>query len=166
MTKPSIPRWLSVRAPLLAVLSGSGCYIYTPVLTTPPVGSDVRATVTDEQALRLSDLTGQLTRTLDGRLMGATDDSLFVSIVTFRVASEIAGSRQLRQSIPIPRTGLEAFEARELSALRTGIAGMLAATGVALVVRQVVVGGAGNEDSDDGEQIGTLIPLIRIPIGR
>ena len=62
MTKPSIPRWLSVLASLLAVSFGSGCYTYTPVLNTPPVGSDVRATVTDEEALRLSDLTGQLTR--------------------------------------------------------------------------------------------------------
>ncbi|MCY4400499.1 MAG: hypothetical protein OXE96_14340 [Gemmatimonadetes bacterium] len=166
MTKASIPRWFSVQASLLAVLSGSGCYTYTPVLNTPPVGSDVRATVTDEEALRLSDLTGQLTRNLDGRLMGATDDSVFVSIVTFRVASEISGSRQLRQSIPIPRTGLEALEARQLSALRTGIAGMLAATGVALVVRQVVVGGGGGDNTDDGEPVGTLIPLIRIPIGR
>ncbi len=166
MVTPSIPRWFSMLASLLAVSFGFGCYTFTPVLNTPPVGSDVRATVTNEEALRLSDLTGQLTQTLDGRLMGATDDSVFISIVTFRVASEISGSRQLRQSIPIPRHGLEAFEARTLSALRTGIAGMLAATGVALVVRQVVVGGGNTNDEDDGEPIGTLIPLIRIPIGR
>ncbi len=166
MVTPSIPRRFSVSASLLAVSFGFGCYTYIPVPNTPPVGSDVRATVTNEEALRLSDLTGQLTRTFDGRLMGATDDSVYISIVTFRVASEISGSRQLRQSIHIPRTGLDAFESRELSAWRTGIAGMLAATGVALVVRQVVVGGGDEGDTDDSEPIGALIPLIRIPIGR
>ena len=166
MVTPLIPRWCSALVPLLAMSFASGCYTYIPVPNTPPVGSDVRATVTDEEALRLSDLTGQLTQTFDGRLMGATDDSVFISIVTFRVASEISGSRQLRQSIHIPRTGLEAFESRELSAWRTGIAGMLAATGVALVVRQVVVGGGDEGDTDDSEPIGALIPLIRIPIGR
>jgi len=144
----------------------AGCYTYAPVQGPVPVGTDVRVTVTDEQALRLSDQTGDLSRTLDGRLVGATDDSVFVSVVTFRIASEVSGSRQLRQSLVIPRDGLEDLASRELSVWRSGLMGVLAASGVALVVNQVVVGGSNEEDPDDGRTTGTLVPIFRIPIGR
>lgn len=149
-----------------ALFSAAGCYAYAPVQGPAPVGTDVRATVTDEQALRLSDQTGELSRTVDGRLVGATDDSVFVSVVTFRVASEVSGSRQLRQSLVIPRDGLEELATRELSVWRSGLMGALAASGVALVINQVIVGGSNDEDADDGRTIGTLVPILRIPIRR
>lgn len=149
-----------------AIAALAGCYTFAPVRGVPPVGNEVRATVTDEEALRLSRQTGQLARTLDGRLVGATEDSVVVSVVTFRVASEVSGSRQLRQSVVIPRAALERLETRELSTWRTGIAGLLAATAVYVGIERVVVGGRNGEDTDDDEPIGTLIPIFRIPIGR
>lgn len=149
-----------------ALFSAAGCYTYTSVQGPAPVGTDVRVTVTDEQALRLSDQTGDLSRTLDGRLVGATDDSVFVSVVTFRISSEVSGSRQLRQSLVIPRDGLEDLARRELSVWRSGLMGALAASGVALVINRVVVGGSNEEDPDDGRTTGTLVPIFRIPIGR
>ncbi len=148
------------------ILGAGGCYTFTAVEGPAPVGADVRVTVTDEEALRLSRQTGDLSRTVDGRLVGATDDSVFVSVVTFRAVSEISGSRQLRQSLVIPRSGLEELATRELSALRSGLMGVLAASGVALVVRQVVVGGSNENTDDPGLPTGTLIPILRIPIGR
>ncbi|MDE2981007.1 MAG: hypothetical protein OXU74_07410 [Gemmatimonadota bacterium] len=151
---------------MLAALFSTACYTFQPMASTPPVGSDVRVTVSDAQALELTQQTGQLSRTVDGRLVGASDDSVFVSVVTLRLPSEISGSRQLRQSVGIPRTGVEALATRELSVLRSGVIAALGSGLVAVVVRQVVVGGSNEEEADDGQTIGTLIPIIRIPVGR
>lgn len=153
-------------ATMLAALSGAGCYTFQATPGTPPIGTDVRAVVTDEQALRLSEQTGRLSRTLDGRLVGASEDSVFVSVVTLRLPTEISGTRQLRQSVGIPREGLAELATRELSMLRSGLLGALAGTGIYLVVRQVTAGGNVDQDPDDGNPIGTLVPIIRIPVGR
>ena len=158
--------WLPPVVAMLAVLSGAGCYTYQAASGTPPIGTDVRAVVTDEQALRVSEQTGQLSRTVDGRLVGASEDSVFVSVVTLRMPTEISGTRELRQSVGIPREGLTEMATRELSMLRSGVLGALAGAGVYLVVRQVTAGGNVDENPDDGNPIGTLVPLIRIPIGR
>lgn len=157
---------LAGAAVALAALCSSACYTFQPTASTPPVGSDVRVTVSDAQALELTQQTGQLSRTVDGRLVGASADSVFVSVVTLRLPSEISGSRQLRQSVGIPRTGVEAVATRELSVLRSGVMAALGSGLVAVVVRQVVVGGSNEDDTDDGQTIGTLVPIIRIPIGR
>ena len=151
---------------VLAALLSSACYTFLPTASTPPVGTDVRVTVSDAQALELTQQTGQLSRTVDGRLVGASGDSVFVSVVTLRLPSEISGSRQLRQSVGIPRTGVEALATRELSLLRSGVMAALGGTLVAVVVRQVRAGGNVDETPDDGNPIGTLVPIIRIPIGR
>lgn len=159
-------RRLAGAAAVLAAACSSACYTFQPTASTPPVGSDVRVTVSDAQALELTQQTGQLSRTVDGRLVGASEDSVFVSVVTLRLPSEISGSRQLRQSVGIPRTGMEALATRELSVLRSGVMAALGSTLVAVVVRQVVVGGSNEEEPDDGQTIGTLVPIIRIPVGR
>ena len=149
-----------------ALYAGSGCYNFTAVQGAPPIGADVRATVTDEEALRLSRQTGDLSRSVEGRLVGVTDDSVVVSTVTFRAVSEVSGSRQLRQSLVIPRSGLEELATREISVWRSGVLGVLAASGVAMVINQVVAGGS-NDDSTDGDlPTGALVPIFRIPIGR
>ncbi|MDE2751776.1 MAG: hypothetical protein OXI83_04295, partial [Gemmatimonadota bacterium] len=122
---------------MAALYIGSGCYTFATVQGTAPVGADVRATVTDEEALRLGRQTGELARSVEGRLVGVTDDSVVVSVVTFRAVSEISGSRQLRQSLVIPRSGLEELAIREPSAWRRGVLGVLAASGGALVINQV-----------------------------
>ena len=160
-------RWFRAAVLAIAALCATGgCYTFAIVQGTPPVGADVRATVTDEEALRLGRQTGDLSRSVEGRLVGVTDDSVVVSVVTFRAVSEVSGSRQLRQSLIIPRSGLEELATRELSAWRTGVLGALGASAVALVINHVVTGGSNDEDSDNGLPIGALVPILRIPIGR
>ncbi len=151
---------------IFAAFFGTACYTFQPASGTPPIGTDVRAVVTDEQALRLSEQTGRLSRTVDGRLIGASEDSVFVSMVTLRMPVEVAGTRQLRQSVGIPREGLAELATRELSILRSGVLGALAGAGIYLIVRQVRAGGNIDDTSDDGNPTGALVPIIRIPIGR
>lgn len=162
----TIRRFFPVAVVTAALGPMSGCYAFVPIEGPAPVGSDVRATLTDEEALRVSRQTGDLSRIVDGRLVGATDDSVVVSVVTFRAASEVSGSRQLRQSVVIPRNGMEQLASRRLSMWRTGVMGVLAASGVALVINRVVTGGSNQDTPDNGEPIGTLVPVFRIPIGR
>ena len=162
----TIRRWCSSVVAVVALFSAGGCYSFAAVQGDPMVGTDIRATVTDDEALKLSSQTGQLSRTFDGRVVGVTDDAVFISVVTFRAVSEVSGSRQFRQSLVIPRSGLEALETRELSVMRSSLVGALAAAGVGLVVNQVVAGGSNEDDTDTGLPTGALIPILRIPIGR
>ncbi len=147
-----------------AIYAAGGCYTFAAVQGAPPVGADVRATVNDEQALRLGRQTGDLSQTVEGRVVSVTDDSLVVSVVTFRAQSAISGSRQLRQSLTIPRSGLEQLAIREVSTWRSGALGVLAATGVAMVINQVAAGGSNDADSDDGLPTGALVPIFRLTI--
>lgn len=164
--KRTIRRFGSASLAMAALYIASGCYTFAPVQGTPSVGADIRATVTDEEALRLGRQTGELARSVEGRLVGVTDDSVVVSVVTFRAQSAVSGSRQLRQSLVIPRSGLEELAIRELSAWRSGVLGVLAASGVAMVINQVVTGGSNEENPDNGLPTGALIPIFRVPIGR
>jgi len=164
--KRTIRRVRSAAVTTAALCITSGCYTFAPVQGTPSVGSEVRATVTDEEALRLGRQTGELARTVEGRLVGVTDDSVIVSVVTFRAVSEVSGSRQLRQSLVIPRNGLAELATRELSAWRTGVLAALGASAVAMAVNQVVAGGSNDMDTDGGLPTGALIPILRVPIGR
>lgn len=150
---------------LLVLCSTAACYTYAPMQGVPPVGSDVRVSLSDEEALRVSGQTGELSRTIDGRYTGAAGDTVFLSVATFRSSAEV-GSRQFRQSLAISREGLERFSSRELSLVRSGIVGGLAAGGIVLVIREVVVGGSNDDDGNGGNPTGTLIPIIRIPLGR
>jgi len=147
------------------VALGGGCYTFSAVTGSPTIGTDVRATVTNAEALRLSEQTGQLASTVEGRVMGASDDSITVSTVTFRAVSEVSGSRQLRQLVTISRAGIEGLATRELSAWRSGLAGAVLASAVYAVVGPLNAGG-NPDDTDNGEPIGTLIPIFRIPLGR
>lgn len=144
----------------LAVLAcaAAGCYRYAPTDTPPPVGTDVRVALSDEQALRLSDRTGQVAKTYDGRLMGVGDDSVSLSVVTFRMASEFTSSPTFRQTLTVSRDELEHLSVRELSAWRTGVVGVLAAAlAYVLVDRVVETGGNTVDDGDDGTPTGSLV---------
>ena len=159
-------RWRRAIPAVTVLWLSAACYTYRPIAGTPPVGSDVRVNVTDEEALRLREQTGDLSLTVDGRFTGTSGDSVFISVATYRTAAT-AGSRQMRQALAISREGLEGFASRELSYLRSGIVGVIAGTGMVLVMREVIVGGSNDDiDENGGNPTGTLIPIIRIPVGR
>ena len=73
----------------------------------------------------------------------------------------------MRQALAISRDGLEGFASKELSYVRSGIVGALAGAGIVFVMREVIVGGSSDDiDENGGNPTGTLIPIIRIPLGR
>ncbi len=158
-------RWRFALLAPVVIWTSAACYTYRPIAGVPQVGTDVRVTVTDEEALRLREQTGELSNTVDGRYAGTSGDTLFLSVATYRTAAA-AGSRQMRQALAISQDGLEGFASRELSYLRSGIVGALAGTGMFLVMRQVIAVGGNDPDENGGNPIGTLVPIIRIPVGR
>ena len=159
-------RWPRTLLVFVVMWPAAACYTYRPIAGVPSVGSDVRVTVTDEEALRLREQTGDLSNTLDGRYTGTSGDTLFLSVATFRT-EVTSGARQMRRALAISRNGLEGFASKELSYVRSGIVGALAGAGMFLVMREVIVGGSNdNPDENGGNPTGTLIPIIRIPVGR
>lgn len=135
---------------LAAVCGAAGCYGYAALDAPPPVGTDVRVTVSDEEALRLSDQTGRIARTYEGRLMGVGSDSMAISLVTMRVASEFTGSETFRQTLTISRDELDELAGKELSAWRTGVVGLLAGAAAYAVVARIVETGGDTGDDDSG----------------
>ena len=150
----------------LALLVSGACYNYAPVQGPPPVGSDVRAVLTAEQALDLSDRTGQVSRSYDGRLLGATDDSLSISVVTARSSSEFTGSQTLRQTLTFPLTGVEELSERELSTTKTLAVAVIAGAAAAAALNSVIETGGTTGDGGGGEPTGGFLPIFRIFVGR
>lgn len=151
-----IARW----AVCLAVVCGTaGCYGYAALDVPPPVGTVVRVAVSDQEALRLSDQTGQIAKTYDGRLMGVSNDSVSLSVVTLRVASEFTGSETFRQTLTISRDQLDELSGRELSKWRTGVVALLTAAAAYVVVDRIQQEVGGNTGDDDGgDPPGVLVP--------
>lgn len=146
------------------ICATSACYTFAPVAEPLPLGSNVRAVLTADEAIRVSERTGQVAREYEGRLTDAADDSISMAVVTMRIASEVASSNTFRQTVSIPRDELEELSVRQLSAWRTGVVATLAAAGVYLILTQVRETG-GNTDMDDGGNPprAPLVPIIRIP---
>ena len=149
-----------------ALYAIGGCYTFSSLQGNPAVGTDVRATMTDEEALRVGRQTGELSRFIDGRLVGVSSDSVVVSVVTLRAVSEVAGSRQLRQTVVIRRSGLEELASRDLSIWRSGLLGVVGGAVVAAVIHEVATGGTNDPGENPDVPTTTLVPILRIPVGR
>lgn len=128
----------------------TGCYSYIPLEGPAPVGSEVRAHLTDEIALKESELTGVLTQDYSGRVMAVTSDSLMLSIISARAVGA-AQTQTARRIVGLPMTGVDGLEERKLSGVRTAlaVAGGGAAV-VAIVGGILTVGGNGGGDDNGG----------------
>lgn len=151
--------WIVCWAAGIAVVCGAaGCYGYAALDAPPPVGTDVRVTVSDQEALRLSDRTGQIAKTYEGRLMGVSSDSVSLSVVTLRVASEFTGSETFRQTLTVSRGELDELSGRELSMWRTGVVGLLAGVAAYVIVDRIQEVGGNTDDGGGDLPPGVLVP--------
>ena len=104
---------------LVALPVLAGCYVYRPVpVTTPPIGSEVRLTLTDLGTANLAAQVGPSTEALAGRLVGDSAESYLVSLLGTRQRSGIEiGWRGERVSVPRPLVAR--VEERRFSRKRT-----------------------------------------------
>jgi hypothetical protein len=139
------------------------CYSYQTVpLESVTEGAAVRARISQAQVEALRGATGNDGQLLQGSVLEASADALYLGIP---VGSEEAGvlGRGVVNRIDLPFAEIEEIQVRRLSWLRTGLlVGVSTAVGAALVYDQFGSDTRGDNEGEDGGTEATLIPLFRI----
>lgn len=113
----------------------SGCYTHVPMsLDVAPAGANVRAHLSPEGVVHLEQYTGDYHRILEGRLEGADDE--VVSLSVFRSPGNGGmGPAVPLQRISLPRAMVVRWDVRKLDRRRSALfAGGVAAALIGLVV--------------------------------
>ena len=158
---PSIPtigrRLVALSLPLMAA-----CYVYVPV-EQPSPGSQVRASLTVEGAVRQSDVMGRPMRNFNGRFVSLDSETLALDVITASTRGQLR-EIVLRDTLSIPRDQVMVIEGRELSWVRTGVIGAGAAAAVVVIFNSLTSGGEnvpGDGGPIDGLD-GITIPIFQI----
>jgi len=146
-------------AVMAAVVSMSGCFVYTPVRPEDAVpATRVRATVSGSHATDLESVLGSSSSTLSGTLVGRVDEGLMVDVPLYSPNS--AGSTSvLYNRVTVPYTELVALESRALSKWRTGV--VVGAVVAGVVKGWTVLGGDGSlTDKQKTDTNNAVVPLF------
>jgi hypothetical protein len=143
----------------LACVQLAACYSYR-VVTTEAVapGSNVRVTLSSEEALRQQQSLGVLRQQLEGLVLTAGDAEIGIAVP--RPPGSPAERSGLNTLVTLPATSILRIEEKHFSAGKTALVAA-AGAGAALAVFAIVEASTGN----GGEGPGTN-ELIRVPIGR
>lgn len=142
---------------LLIVLLG--CYRYVPArMDEIALGAEVRARVSAEAAIRLSEVLDSEDRLLEGKLL-ERDDSTTLLLVPVATRQNPARIETLHQRLSIPRGEIVDLELKRLDRTRTSALIVLGAVAAGVVVSEQLFGDS-REDRrrDDGPPNESLIP--------
>jgi hypothetical protein len=140
-----------------------GCYTYEPVrLGEIPVGADVRARVSADEAERLREVFGREDRLVDGTVVEDGTDGLLLDAPVLSAVQR--GGETLSQRLSLPASEILEVELRQLDQVRTGtLLGVAVAGAVYLLVSQLE-GGRGTEERPELPPPTEMRLPIRIPI--
>ncbi|GMV04958.1 MAG: hypothetical protein AMXMBFR53_12380 [Gemmatimonadota bacterium] len=154
------------RGAVLALLAlASGCYTFAP--TRPEEARPqqaVRVRLAPAEAARLADFADPSTRSLEGKLVEATGDSLLLLVPSL---TELRGTRveTLHQRVQVGRAGILDMEVRNLDRPRTWlVSGLAFAAVVAIAVDQLSGNGGSEVVPPGGGPNDAVLPSVRIPI--
>jgi hypothetical protein len=136
-----------------------GCYSYVPIETAPP-GTDIRARLTADAAVRRSQGLDEPILQYHGMVVASTPDSLMLDMLIARNSS-VFQQIEIRDTMSLARSEIQSLMGRRLSltkSLLVTVATGAAAFGIIKGIDQIV-GGTG--DDEDG---GT--PTARVPVFR
>jgi hypothetical protein len=142
-----------MRLPLLASFLSlplvTGCHITRPITAIPPTGVTVKAELSALGTERLTAVVGPNAARLDGLVLGATSDSLTLSVREVRLRD---GQVLFLQgtTVRLDRAQLTALWGRTFDRRRTVIATGLGLVGAILLIDQVRFGGKGGESGGTG----------------
>lgn len=145
----------------LLAMASTACYTYQ-VVETPAPGTNVRAALTVEGAVRQSEFLGEPVRNLSGKLVTADENVVRLDVIT-------ASSRGtfndivIRDTLSIPGDQIVALEQREVSWIRTALIAAAVTTVGVVGISSLTSGG---ENIDGGGEPGTTFEGIRFPIFR
>jgi len=132
----------------IALFLSAACYNYVPIPAgSPPAGSEFRARLTDEGSARMTPILGAQVALVEGRVSDANDSALVVSIsaTTNRAHQQTFWTGE---SITLPRSTVQAIEARRLDRKKTWL---IAAAGViGGIITAQIFGWGGSASGGDG----------------
>lgn len=159
-------RW-SRRLPLLALAPFvAGCYTFAPArVEDARPDQSVRVRLAPVEAARLADFADPTSRTVEGRMVEATADSVLLLVPSH---SEVRGTRveTLFQRVQVGREGVLELELKSLDRPRTYLVSGLVFAGITAFVVNRLAGGGGSEVvPPGGGPADAVIPALRIPFG-
>ncbi len=158
-----------VRRPVAALLlvQVTACYTYSPIETgPPPVGTEVRAQLTDNGAEQVRRRTSWRSGVVTGEVLGVTADSISLFLLHL---NQIQGGRTVtfQDTVPIALADVTSYEERKFSALRTGAIAAGVVAGFAILIGGIVAAssdvGDGVNEEPEQSRLPSLIFGISIP---
>ena len=150
-----------MRLPLLASFLSlplvTGCHITRPITAIPPTGVTVKAELSALGTERLTAVVGPNAARLDGLVLGATSDSLTLSVREVRLRD---GQVLFLQgtTVRLDRAQLTALRGRTLDRRRTAIATGLGVIGAIMLIDRVRLGGSEGGGGTGGGTTPALTP--------
>lgn len=158
-------RTLSRGATLLALALASGCYTFAPArMQDARPDQAVRVRLAPAGAVRLADFADPETRTVQGRMVEFSGDSLLLLVPSH---TELRGTRveTLFQRVQVGRDEVLELELRYLDRPRTYLVTGLAAVAVGAFALDRLAGRGGSDVvPPGGGPNDALIPSVRIPL--
>lgn len=112
-----------------ALLAAAACYRYTPIESgAVPVGSEFRASLTEDGTTRLVPTLGAQVAKVEGRVLSNSDTAFVISISATTNRSNVQ-TFWTGETITIPRATIQSIEARKLDRKRTWLVTTLGLVG-------------------------------------
>jgi hypothetical protein len=134
---------------LFALGTAQGCYVYTPVVTTTPVGTTLALDLSDRGRVGMGEQIGTSAKTIEGVLRTETDSAyvLNVSSVVYLNGQKNAWTGE---RLTLPRTMIANTRERRFSRSRTALAAAIGVGGVIAFIASRGLLGLGNTSPDPG----------------
>lgn len=150
-----------LNAVLIPLLVTSACYTYQPIETVS-IGDRVEARLTTEEAIRQSEIRGDPLREIQGTVLGVTEETISIEVVTARGQS-LTENFEFVQNYTVPRAGILELNRRTLSPVRSLGTALVVGGLVYLILDTTIIGAGGNGPGDNGDPVDII---TRIRIGR
>jgi hypothetical protein len=149
-----------MRAIFVLAAAMAGCYHYVPVDAADAVaGHTVRLRVDEAQARRFSSVVPVEGRTVQGKLIERSTDSLLLEVP---IQTQLQGNRveTISQRIDLPNSSITNFELRQLDRGKTALVSVGGGAIIGAVVASTLSGAfrADREPDDGGTEI--VVPLF------
>ena len=143
-------RRLSAGAAVVGLVTQMACYSYLPPQDAiPVVGTNVAVELNDRGRVLAGGQLGEAVMTVQGRLVGATDSSLTLSVAR-TVMLQGSSSVWTGENVAIPRAGVRGIRIRQASRGRSVALAAALVAGVFLIGSAITLIGGGNKKIPGG----------------
>jgi hypothetical protein len=137
-------------SPFLLLALAPGCYSYVPIESgAPPLGSEFRASLTDEGSSRLSTVLGAQVAEVEGRVSSSNDTAYVVAVSATRSRAHVQ-TFWTGESVTIPRSSVQRIEARTLNRQKTWLIVAAGLVGGFLTAKVFGLGGSASGEGPGG----------------